>query len=129
MNKKILWLLLAVTATLLFFPIAGCDTKENKNDGDDDQLERRSDGSYRLRIPISGSLQNPAFSPDSQWIVFTNFKNGYNQGPADIVMFNLKSQTLKTLVSDGSANVNLPGSCWNSITRAIIFSSARDPHD
>jgi len=30
---------------------------------------------------------------------------------------------------DGSANVNLPGSCWNSQNESIVFSSSRDPHD
>lgn len=118
-----------MTATLFSFQLTGCNTKGDENNSDEDQLEIRSDGSYKLRIPLGGSLQNPAFSPDGQWILLTNFKNGYNQEPADIIMFNLESRTLKTLVSDGSANVNLPGSCWNFLTRAIVFSSSRDPHD
>jgi TolB protein len=35
------------------------------------------------------------------------------------------------LVSDGSANVNLPGSgsTWNGTTRKIVFTSSRVPHD
>lgn len=30
---------------------------------------------------------------------------------------------------NGSGNVNLPGSCWNSHTESIVFSSSREPHD
>lgn len=36
---------------------------------------------------------------------------------------------MRTLVSDGSGNVNLPGSSWNSATHEIVFSSSREPHD
>jgi len=89
----------------------------------------RHDDASKLNIQISGSLQNPAFSPTGNAIVFTRFRNGYNQEPADIMIFNLETETLKTLIMDGSANVNLPGSCWNSQNGSIVFSSSRDPHD
>jgi TolB protein len=83
----------------------------------------------KLNITLSGSLQNPAFSPDGSAIVFTRFRNGYNTEPADIFIYNLGSGIVDTLVMDGSANVNLPGSCWNSHNGSITFSSSRDPHD
>jgi len=89
----------------------------------------RHDDAIKLNIPISGSIQNPAFSPDGDAIVFTRFRNGYNQEPADIFIFNIENSKIDTLVMDGSANVNLPGSCWNSHNESIIFSSSRDPHD
>jgi TolB protein len=89
----------------------------------------RHDTAIKLNIPISGSLQNPAFSPNGNAIVFTRFRNGYNQEPADILIFYMEGNTLDTLVMDGSANVNLPGSCWNSENKSIVFSSSRDPHD
>jgi TolB protein len=89
----------------------------------------RHDNASKLNIPISGSLQNPAFSPNGDAIVFTRFRNGYNQEPADIIIFYLKDGNVDTLVMDGSANVNLPGSSWNSQNGSIVFSSSRDPHD
>jgi TolB protein len=89
----------------------------------------RHDDAGKLNISISGSLQNPAFSPNGDAIVFTRFRNGYNQEPADIMIFNLETGIVKTLIMDGSANINLPGSCWNSQNKSIVFSSSRDPHD
>lgn len=89
----------------------------------------RDDGAYQVDIPVSGSLQNPAWSPDGKSILFTRFRNGYNRGPADLFIFNLENNSIRTLVSDGSANVNLPGSAWNPITHQIVFSSSREPHD
>jgi TolB protein len=83
----------------------------------------------RLPIPGSGSLQNPAWSPDGARLLFTRFRNGYNVGPADLAIFDRRDGTVRTLVSDGSDNVNLPGSAWNAATRRIAFSSSRDPHD
>ena len=89
----------------------------------------RHDNAIQLNILLTGSLQNPAFSPDGDAIVFTRFRNGYNCEPADIFIYNLDNGDLHTLVMDGSGNVNLPGSCWNSNTRSIVFSSSREPHD
>ena len=89
----------------------------------------RHDNATKLNIPVSGSLQNPAFSPDGDAVVFTRFRNGYNEEPADIFIFNIENSKIDTLVMDGSANVNLPGSCWNSQNESIVFSSSREPHD
>lgn len=102
--------------------ITGCE------DTDPDSYLRH-DSAKKLDIPLSGSLQNPAFSPDGDAIVFTRFRNGYNLDPADIFIYNLESGNIDTLVMDGSVNVNLPGSCWNSNSESIVFSSSRDPHD
>ncbi len=89
----------------------------------------RGDNAYKLNINLSGSLQNPAFSPDGNSIVFTRFRNGYNKEPADLYIFNIQLETLIMLVSDGSGNVNLPGNSWNNSIDSIIFSSSRDHHD
>jgi len=89
----------------------------------------RHDDASKLNIQISGSLQNPAFSPNGDAIVFTRFRNGYNKEPADILIFYLENSEVVTLIMDGSANVNLPGSSWNSQNGSIVFSSSRDPHD
>ncbi len=89
----------------------------------------RHDGAKKLSINVTGSLQNPAFSPDGKYLLLTRFRGGYNIGPADLVIVNLATDSAFVLVSDGSNNVNLPGSCWNEKTHQIIFSSSRDPHD
>jgi len=89
--------------------------------------EQRNDKGIALDIPLSGSLQNPAFSPDDNSIIFTRFINGYNKEPAEIYKYNISSKQVTLLVSDGSANVNLPGSSWNN--GKIVFSSSREPHD
>jgi len=89
----------------------------------------RNDDALKLNINLEGSLQNPAFSPDGKSIVFTCFRKGYNKPPSDLYLFNLETEELTKLVSDGSSNVNLPGQSWNINTKTIIFSSDREPHD
>lgn len=93
----------------------------------DDSL--RVDGASLLSIIENGSLQNPAWSPDGSYLLITRFRNSYNHGPADLLVVDLQSGDSRILVSDGSVNVNLPGSSWNPATRQITFSSSRDPHD
>ena len=121
MKKQRLSQILMVFLSL--FILIGC--------GKDDEFPpyKRNDNAYQLAINLDGSLQNPAFSPDGESIVFTRFKNGYNEEPADIYVFNLETSSLKQLVSDGTGNVNLPGSCWNETNESIVFSSSREPHD
>jgi len=89
----------------------------------------REEEAFKLEISINGSLQNPAWSPDGGSVLFTRFRNGYNVEPADIFIINVGDNSIKTLVSDGSGNINLPGSAWNSVTHKIVFASTRDPHD
>ncbi|MBN1439354.1 MAG: PD40 domain-containing protein [Anaerolineales bacterium] len=83
----------------------------------------------QVAIPVEGSLQNPAWSPEGVRLMFTRFSGGYNRGPADILIYDLRDHSLRVLVSDGSDNVNLPGSAWNAATSRIVFSSSREPHD
>ena len=90
---------------------------------------QRADGARRVNIPMDGSLQNPAWSPDSNSLLFTRFRDGYNAEPADLFVVDLSSSSIRALISDGSGNVNLPGSSWNPLTRKIVFSSSREPHD
>ena len=91
--------------------------------------DEREDGAVQLAIPLEGSLQNPAWSPDDAAVVFTRFRRGYNREPADLYVFESGSGQLRELVADDSGNVNLPGSAWNAAVDRIVFSSSRDPHD
>jgi len=97
-------------------------------ENDDESIpEQRDDDGIVLNIPLNGSLQNPAFSPNGESFVFTRFINGYNLDPAEIYEYDPSSEQLTLLVSDGSGNINLPGSSWNN--NKIIFASTREPHD
>ena len=89
----------------------------------------RPDGAQELAIPADGSLQNAAWSPDGTQIMFTRFRSGYNESPADILIFDLQTKALRTLVEDGHTNVSAPGSTWNARTNRIVFSSTRSGHD
>lgn len=89
----------------------------------------RNDGAYQIQISEYGSLQNSAWSPDEKSILFTRFRNAYNEEPADLFIFNLQNGIIKSLVADGSGNINLPGSSWNAKTNKIVFTSTCDPHD
>ena len=106
--------------------IAGCSGSGDNAPGN---TNGRGDGAAPFGIALDGSLQNGAWSPDSDTVVLTRFRDGYNEGAADIYTCSVETKTLRLLVSDGSANVNLPGSCWSRAAGAIVFSSARDPHD
>jgi TolB protein len=90
---------------------------------------QREDGARRVNVPVDGSLQNPVWSPDSNSLLFTRFSDGYNSEPADLFVVDFSSSSVRVLISDGSGNVNLPGSSWNPLTRNIVFSSSREPHD
>ncbi len=90
---------------------------------------QRDDGARKIEISEGGSLQNPAWSPNGNALLFTRFTGGYNVEPADLFVIDLGSGAPRVLVSDGSGNVNLPGSTWNPATHEIVFSSSREPHD
>jgi TolB protein len=90
---------------------------------------KRDDNAYKVNIKLNGSLQNPAWSSDGQFLLFTRFRNGYNEEPADLYIINLQTAEVTQLVADGSGNVNLPGSVWDSAGNTIVFASSRDPHD
>lgn len=97
---------------------------------DDGPVETmRTDGAMAVQIMTGGSHQNPAWSPSGDLLLFTRFKTGYNQEPADLLVVSVDTGNLATLVSDGSGNVNVPGSSWNAATGQIAFTSSRDPFD
>jgi TolB protein len=81
-----------------------------------------------LPIPLSGSLQNAAWSPDGKTIAFTRFRDGYNKGPADVFTYNAETKKLTQLAADGNQNVSQPGSTWTKDGR-IVFSSDKSGHE
>ncbi len=93
------------------------------------QMETRDDGARRIEIGLKGSLQNAHNSPDSKSLLFTRWRDGYNQGRADLFVYDLRTRRLKSLVSNEWANVNLNGSAWNEKTNQIVFASDREPQD
>jgi TolB protein len=82
-----------------------------------------------IAIDIDGSLQNPAWSPDGQQIILSNFLHGYNKGPANIVLFDIASRTYSIIIQNGFDNVNLPGSIWNANNNMMVYSSSGPKHD
>jgi TolB protein len=114
-------------------PAASVDSRRMplafKPDGKTLDDMQRADGALKIRIPLHGSLQNPAWSPDGKSIAFTRFRNGYNKGPADVYVFNLETSKLYPIAADGSENVSQPGATWNPNTGQIVFSSDRGGHD
>src|SRR5437867_2367070 len=94
-----------------------------------DQKPPRRDGAVEIALPLDGSLQNAAWSPNGTQLVFTRFRSGYNKSPADIFFFDLRSKVLRPMVDDGETNVSQPGSTWNARTDRIVFSSTRAGHD
>ena len=91
----------------------------------------RPDGAIQLTtLPLTASDQNPASSPDGSIIIFTRFHNGYNEGPADIMRFDIKNDTINQLITaEDSDNVNMPGTSWNVVSGRITFSSDREDTD
>ncbi|MGD2087347.1 MAG: Ig-like domain-containing protein [Candidatus Aminicenantes bacterium] len=108
---------------MLIFCVIGTPAQQSKPG------KTRSDGAFLVNISKTGSLQNPAWSPDSKSLLFTRFRGGYNREPADLFIVALETDVTRTLVSDGSGNISLPGSVWNPVTHKIVFASTRDPHD
>jgi TolB protein len=131
MKKKFLSIgqILALGAFLIVYigVVAGCGGTTEESGGS----ASRSDEATLVAMTESGSHQNPAWSPDGSALLFTRWRSGYNTGAADLFVVTLADLALRTLVSDGSANVNLPGSAstWNGTTDEIVFTSSRDPHD
>ncbi len=90
-------------------------------------MTTRSDGATCLTTPPPAvSDQNPAFSPDGAYLVFTRFERGYNLGPAGLWRLDLKSSQFTRLTPwEDQDNVNLPGSAWNPVNNRIVFASDR----
>jgi TolB protein len=107
----------------------GCGDEEEPEGEDAPRDATRRDKAVQVKISLDGSLQNSAWSPYSDELLLTRFRNGYNEEPADLFIIGLEDGAPRELVSDGSGNVNLPGSSWNAGAEIVVFSSSREPHD
>lgn len=74
----------------------------------------RGDNAVQLTFSKgTASCQNPAFSPDGKSILYTRFSNGYNKGPSELIIINLKTREEHVLISSSEFdNVNSPGPSW-----------------
>jgi len=91
---------------------------------DDPVAEVRNDDAKRLTIsPVGESAQNPTFSPDGSYVLFTRFKEGYNNPPSELVKINIGTgeETVVIAASGDVENTNSPGSSW--IDGRICWSS------
>ncbi|MFI1968706.1 hypothetical protein BLA24_11740 [Streptomyces cinnamoneus] len=95
----------------------------------------RADGAELLfRGGGRASAQNPAFSPDGASVVFTLFREGYNEGAAALRVLPLGARGTArakptTLLDEADrAAVNLPGSSW-SPSGEVAFASDRAGRD
>ncbi len=131
----------------ILLPVTGCGggVEDDNSTGDDNEqqdgrsdgplVSPRSDGATLLFPPLSddnpgASAQNPAFSPDGSWIVFTLFINGYNQGPAELWIVDTNGGNPRRITPvEDQDNVNVPGAAWNAVSDEIIFASDREEVD
>jgi Tol biopolymer transport system component len=83
---------------------------------DDDPIsEVRNDDAERLTFSSVGeSAQNPTFSPDGNYVLFTRFKEGYNDPPSELVKINIGTgeETVVIAAPGDAENINSPGSSW-----------------
>lgn len=91
------------------------------------EAETRPDGAVRLTSPPSrASDQNPAFAPQGDYLLFTRFDNGYNNGPAGLFLLDVATATAARLTAwEDQDNVNMPGASWNATNHRIILASDR----
>ncbi|MEU5422283.1 hypothetical protein ACH4UT_17285 [Streptomyces sp. NPDC020799] len=98
-----------------------------------DSRTARGDGAQLLyRGQGRASAQNPAFSPDGKSVLFTLFRDGYNEGAAALRVLPLKDGAPArpgTLLDESDrAAVNLPGSSWHP-SAGVAFASDRAGRD
>jgi len=89
------------------------------------QDSTRQDSAVKITNSLPGSCQNPCFSPDGNYLIYTRFLNGYNIGPAEIVKIETDGTQEQIIVpDDGADNVIVPFGSW--VMNKICFASDRD---
>ncbi len=85
---------------------------------------KRNDDAVKITNALPRSCQNPVFSPDGNYIVYTRFLNGYNLSPSELVKIRVDGTSEKIIVSAAnSGNVNVPYGSW--VGNKICFASDR----
>jgi len=131
-------LCLATCVVVATATVASC-TNSAKLDGANPQTSvpasARSDGAKLVVSAFTAgtpnaSVQNAAFSPKGDQILFTRFANGYNQGPAQLWIVNVDGTSPHRITSVADQDdVNVPGAAFNAITNEIVFASDREDSD
>ena len=105
---------------MLFIACGGSDG----SDSDSEQNVSRNDSAVKITHNYPKSSQNPCFSPDGKFIIYTRFLNGYNIGPSEIVKINIDGSGEQIVVpTTGSDNVSVPFGAW--VGNKICFASDR----
>jgi TolB protein len=102
--------------------ILGCGAGSH-SDPDGGGTCRADNACLVVSAPATGSAQNPCYSPDGTRLLFTQFRGGYNIGPAALFLVDATGGSATAIVDDGNTNVNLPGTSWNPTTNRITFTS------
>jgi TolB protein len=95
-------------ALVLYGAVSGC------GDGEAHEVER-DDSARQLTFSSSGaSSQNPAFSPDGKYILFTRFLDGYNGVPSELVRVEIETGEEEVIVPTAGEveNTSVPGTSW-----------------
>ena len=72
---------------------------------------------------VTGSFQNPCYSPDGKTLVFTVFADRYNVGEANVWTVDAVGGTVRRRLSPpGAQSVNLPGQCFAPGGMAVFAS-------
>ena len=92
--------------------------------GNADLDAEREDGAIQLTHNAPISSQNPVFSPDGDYILYTRFLDGYNLGESELVKMRIEDGIEQIIVPAGEFNnVNVPFGSW--VDDKICFSSDR----
>jgi TolB protein len=90
----------------------------------EDLTKIREDNAIKITNSSQKSSQNPCFSPDGKFIIYTRFLNGYNKGPSEIVKIRIDGSNEQIIVPAlGYDNVNVPFGAW--VDNKICFASDR----
>jgi TolB protein len=115
---------IALVAVLFFLPLLNCEDGEDGNE----KPSRGDDASLVYSPPGWASAQNPAFSPDGEYILFTLFHNGYEKGPAGLYLLPNAHRSATPLLDDNDFDaINRSGRCWTVDSDRIAFSSNLTP--
>jgi len=119
--------ILTVSFAIVFIPCFStfwfC-TDEDEFSPDDSLISPRPDGAVRLTYSPEGqSAQNPAYSPDGKFVLFTRFVNGYNEIPSELVIINVQTGAEEIIIpaQENVEHISVPGPSW--VSGKICWSS------